>query len=220
MKKLKDVELYLVIDREICDTLGVKLETVTKEAVDGGIDLIQYRDKVASKEEYKANAAKMLKICRSSNVPFLVNDYVDVAKEINSDGIHVGQSDATPTEIRESIGNSEFIIGYSTHDDDEIAKALSFDVSYFNIGPIFHTKTKRHLTDFIGTDLVSSVSKKFPDTIFTTMGGINQSNVKEVIIAGADRVAVVTAIINNKKTIKENIQDMKALIHEAKEERV
>jgi len=133
MKNLKDVELYLVIDREICDTLGVKLETVTKEAVDGGIDLIQYRDKVASKEEYKANAAKMLKICRSSDVPFLVNDYVDVAKEINSDGIHVGQSDATPTEIRESIGNSEFIIGYSTHDDEEIAKALYQNVLGFAI---------------------------------------------------------------------------------------
>jgi len=219
MKNLKKVELYLVIDREICDSLNLNLMDVTKQSVENGIDLIQYRDKIATKKEYEKNASKMVKICQKFKVPFLVNDFVDIAKNIGADGIHVGQSDSTPDEIRKIITKKDFIIGYSTHNFLEIKKALQYDISYFNIGPIFHTKTKRHLTDFIGTDFIKKVKKEYPNEIFTTMGGINQSNASDVILSGADRIAVVTAILNNKNSIKNNIKNLKNLIKKAKEER-
>ena len=219
MKNLKTVELYLVIDREICDSLNFSVVEVAKEAVDAGVDLIQYRDKVSSIEEYEQKAKEVFEVCKKGGVPFLVNDFVEVAKNINADGIHVGQSDKTPDEIRKYIKNPDFIIGYSTHNFEEIKKALEYNVSYFNIGPIFHTQTKKHLTEFIGTEFISQVRKKYPDKIFTTMGGINKSNIYDVIFAGADRSAVVTAIINNKNSITNNVNDLKNIIKKAKEER-
>ncbi len=219
MKNLNEIELYLVIDREICDSLNFSAVDIAKEAVEAGVDLIQYRDKISTVEEYEKRAKDVFEICKKAGVPFLVNDYVEVAKNINADGIHVGQSDKTPDEIREYIKNPDFIIGYSTHNFEEIEKALKYNVSYFNIGPIFHTKTKRHLTEFIGTEFISKVKEKYPDKIFTTMGGINQSNIYDVIFAGADRSAVVTAIINNKNSIKDNVKELKEIISKAKKER-
>ena len=219
MKNLKNVELYLVIDREICDSLNRNMVDVAKEAVESGIDLIQYRDKVSSEEEYQLKAAELLSVCKEHGVPFLVNDYVEVAKNINADGIHVGQSDVTPDKIRSYINREDFIIGYSAHNFEEIEKAIGFDVTYFNIGPIFHTKTKRHLTEFIGTEFITEVKNRYPGKVFTTMGGINSSNIYDVIFAGADRSAVVTAIINSKDSIKNNIIELKNIIKKAKGDR-
>lgn len=186
------VELYLVTDEAL--SAGRSSLEVVEAAVSGGADLIQYRDKTATAREYYERGQALLALCRRLGVPLLFNDHADIAALLGADGIHLGQDDLPVQEARRLLG-PDATLGVSTHDLDEVQAAIAGGADYLNIGPVFPTNTKDlPLAKVgIGLDLVAEVVRMSPIPV-TTMGGIGLANVEAVIEAGADRVAVVTAL--------------------------
>lgn len=207
------VELYLVTDAP--SSQGRSFAEVIRAAVAGGVDLVQYRDKAASAREYFQRAQELQALCRQLGVPLLLNDHVDIAALLGADGIHLGQDDIPLAQARRLLG-AEATIGVSTHGVGEAEEAIREGADYINIGPVFPTRTKDlPLAKVgIGLGLVTEIVKLSRVPV-TTMGGIGLSNAAQVIAAGADRVAVVTAL-TKAPDIAAAARELKALVRREK----
>lgn len=210
------VELYLVTDEAL--SAGRSSLEVVEAAVAGGVDLVQYRDKAATARQYYERGQALLALCRRLGVPLLFNDHADIAALLGADGIHLGQDDLPVQEARRLLG-PDATLGVSTHDLDEVQAAIAGGADYLNIGPVFPTNTKDlPLAKVgIGLDLVAEVVRLSPIPV-TTMGGIGLSNAERVIEAGADRIAVVTAL-TKAPDIAAAARELKALVRQVKEGR-
>lgn len=209
------VSVYLVTDPAL--SAGRDEETVIREAVRlGGVDLVQFRSKKLTKREYFEQAARLAGICRSLGVPLLLNDHVDIAALVDCDGIHVGQSDLHPREVRRLLGPDK-TIGLSTHTVEQAIAAQESGADYINIGPVFATATKDTPVVPVGLPMVRDVAAvtRLP---LTTMGGIKHGNAADVIASGADRVAVVTAITQS-HDIASSALELKGIVERARIER-
>ncbi len=163
----------------------------------GGAKIVQLRDKESSDRELLAKALYFRKKTREAGVLFFLNDRLDIALLSDADGMHVGQKDLPPAEIRKLA--PDILIGLSCNSEEqvrelgkEVAQGKSA-VSYYNIGPLFPTGTKEGLHHFLGADGIRRFSCHCP-LPFTVMGGIKLSHLDDVLAAGAKRIAVVTAI--------------------------
>ena len=163
----------------------------------GGARIVQLRDKESSDRELLAKARYFREKTREAGALFFLNDRLDIALLAEADGMHVGQSDLPPEEIRKLA--PDFLIGLSCNTVEQaatlgaaVAKGVC-PVAYFNIGPIYSTATKQGLREFIGPQAVGQFSKVCP-LPFTVMGGIKSKNIKELCAVGVRRIAVVTAI--------------------------
>jgi len=202
------VRVYLVTDPRL--NAGRDEETVIREAVSlGGVGLVQFRSKYLTKRAYFEQASHLVKICRELGVPLLLNDHVDIAALLDCDGIHVGQSDLPVSEVRRLLGPDK-TIGLSTHTVEQALAAQTSGADYINIGPVFATATKDTPVVPVGMDMVRAVTaiSRLP---VTTMGGIKHANAADVVRAGADRVAVVTAI-TEAPDIARAAADLKAVV--------
>ncbi|MCU1363707.1 MAG: thiamine-phosphate pyrophosphorylase [Acidimicrobiaceae bacterium] len=157
----------------------------------GGVDVVQLREKVRPLTEQLQAARLMRSICHEFNVPFLVNDSPELALDAGADGVHVGQEDLSVTSCRQILG-SEALVGLSTHSDDEFEAALYEDATYFSAGPLVETPTKlgRPGTG-VGYALRSQAKTRAP--VFVT-GGVNASNVTDLVSAGLRHFVVVRAL--------------------------
>lgn len=163
----------------------------------GGARIVQLRDKESSDRELLAKALYFREKTQEAGVLFFINDRLDIGLLADVDGMHVGQKDLPPEEIRKLA--PDILIGLSCNTEEQ-AKKLGNEVaqdksavSYYNIGPLFQTGTKEGLQDFLGVDGIRKFSTYCP-LPFTVMGGIKLSDLESVLNAGAKRVAVVTAI--------------------------
>ena len=190
---LKNWKLYAITD--IKSAGGRPLTWIVEQAILGGADAIQLRDKSASDVELIRQAKELLKVTRKYQVPLIINDRVAVAKDSGADGVHLGQDDSDLEEARSLLGEAA-IIGRSTHSPEQalLAEAQGFD--YIGIGPVFETPTKPGLKP-VGIDLVRFAASNI-QIPFVAIGGIDETNVKRVREAGAKTVAVVRAIMNAK----------------------
>jgi thiamine-phosphate pyrophosphorylase len=186
----KRVSVYLVTDPTLSNDRS-ELEVVRLAAA-GGIRLFQYRDKHSGKRQYLAKARALASLCRELGVDLLLNDHVDIAALVDCSGIHLGQDDLPTAEARELLGPDK-AIGRSTHDAAQAREAIAQGADYINIGPVFPTGTKNTPVVPVGLSMVREIAALSTIPV-TTMGGINMDNAAEVVRAGADRVAVVTAI--------------------------
>jgi len=211
------VELYLVTDAP--SSQGRSFAEVIRAAVAGGVDLVQYRDKAASAREYFQMAQELQTLCRQLGVPLLLNDHVDIAALLGADGIHLGQDDIPLAQARRLLG-AEATIGVSTHDVGEAEDAIREGADYINIGPVFPTQTKDlPLAKVgIGLGLVTEIVK-LSSVPVTTMGGIGLTNAARVVAAGADRIAVVTAL-TKAPDIAAAARELKALVRREKAARM
>ena len=170
-------------------------EAMVRAACEGGADVIQFRDKlITGKERYSA-AARLLKICRQMGVLFIVNDALEVALAIAADGVHLGQDDLPVAEAKKlmhPMGIKNFLVGCSTHSLEQALEAERQGADYIGIGPVFATPTKPTYNP-VGLELVRTVTTQV-DTPHVAIGGIDASNVNQVLAAGAKRVAVVRAV--------------------------
>lgn len=184
------VRIYVVTDPRLNG--GRDEESVIRAAAAGGANLFQFRSKHLAKREYFAQATHLAAVCRELGVWLLLNDHVDIAALVDCDGIHVGQSDLAPAQVRALLGPGK-TIGLSTHTVEQALAAQASGADYINIGPVFATQTKDTPVVPVGLDMVQAVTaaSRLP---VTTMGGIKHANAASVIAAGAERVAVVTAI--------------------------
>lgn len=174
---------------------GRKADDVARLLVEGGVDIIQLRAKKESREQITEMARAILSITRPASVPLIINDYPDIAKEVNADGVHLGQEDLEEKAfemVRSQLGPDK-IIGVSTHSVEQALAAEQLGADYIGVGPIFPTGTKPGRAA-VGLELIRQVAPrvKIP---FVCIGGINHSNVRQVREAGARWIAVVSAIL-------------------------
>lgn len=183
---------YFIMGSQNCDRDPVE---ILREAVSAGITAFQYREKGdgALTGKAKLELGKQLReICAVHQVPFIVNDDIDLVEPLQADGIHVGQDDLSVKEIRQLFPNK--IIGLSVSNIHELEQSpLSF-VDYIGAGPIYHTSTKSDAKSVVGVQWIETLSTQFPNLPIVGIGGIDTHNAPLVIQAGADGVAVISAI--------------------------
>lgn len=168
------------------------LVEVARAALRGGADVIQLRDKTGSDEALIEIGKKLRRVTEEAGASLIVNDRVGVAKAIDADGLHLGQEDGALVEAKKILGE-ERVYGRSTHSKAQAAAAVKEGFNYIGVGPVFATPTKPG-TAPIGLELVRFAAKNI-SIPFVAIGGINESTVREVVSAGARRVAVVRAVM-------------------------
>ncbi len=157
----------------------------------GGARIVQLRDKHSEDLAFYRKALVFREKTREANALFIVNNRFDIALLTEADGVHLGNTDLPAEEVRKLA--PEMIIGVSCNSPEQAATAKSRGASYFNIGPLYPTKTKKKLTPFLGLDAIARFSA-LCDLPFTVMGGIKLEHVPELAARGASRLAVVTAL--------------------------
>lgn len=193
---MKDFRLYAITAEQFHPSRD--LIEVMEEAIIGGADIIQLRDKTSGKEELLRKALALRELTRKHGVTFIVNDHIDVALEIDADGIHLGQNDLTLEEARKLVGDK--IIGISTHAIEEARLAEAQGADYIGVGPVFRTATKADVVDPVSVSYVREVAAEIRIP-FVAIGGIKLSNVDEVIAAGATRICAVSEIVGSDDVI-------------------
>lgn len=161
----------------------------------GGASFIQLREKNLSPREYHLEVEAALRVARSRSARLIVNDRADIALAAGADGVHLGQDDL-PVEAARALLGDDAVIGYSTHTVEQAIAAARLPVSYIAIGPVYETRTKEKPDPQVGLDGVRRVREAVPRTIpLIAIGGITRENARAVLEAGADSVAVVSALL-------------------------
>ncbi|KAB8137908.1 thiamine phosphate synthase [Gracilibacillus oryzae] len=169
---------------------------VLEEALQGGITIFQFREKGAGAligEEKRTLASKMKELCHRYNVPFIVNDEVDLAIEIEADGIHVGQDDEPLIQLKQRCPDN-WIFGVSATNEKEARQAIKDGADYIGVGPIYGTATKEDAKQPIGVEGLAGIRAIAGDIPIVAIGGIKLGHVLRLRKAGADGVSVISAI--------------------------
>lgn len=194
-QRIKELlKVYFIMGSVNCNKDPVE---VLKEAISGGITLFQFREKGPGslKGNAKLELAKRLHtLCAKNDVPFIVNDDIDLAIAIDADGVHIGQEDAPIEKVRNIIGNK--LLGVSVHNLEEAAFALQNGADYFGVGPIFPTTTKTDTKPVQGVSFLRQLRETNYSLPIVGIGGISVDNASMVTQAGADGVSLITAITN------------------------
>lgn len=186
------MKLYLVTDEKLL--LGKDLYQTVEAAVRGGVSMVQLREKESSTRDFVERAIRLKEVLAPYGVPLIINDRVDVALAADADGVHVGQSDM-PYEMVKRLLPEGKMIGLSVESPEQVLEANEFNVNYVAASPVFSTATKTNTVVEWGLDglrWIKSVSKHR----VVAIGGIHAGNVASIFRAGADSVAVVSAIVS------------------------
>jgi thiamine-phosphate pyrophosphorylase len=190
-------KVYPITDVELA---GVSHIEQVSLLADGGATFIQLREKNLPASDFYREAKAALAIARQRAVTLIINDRVDVALAIKAHGVHLGQDDLPPDAARKLLGN-DAVIGYSTHNVAQAIAAAALPVDYIAIGPIFQTGTKANPDPVVGLDGLRAVRKAIGDTHLVAIGGITQENAPAVIDAGADSIALISALLSGGPTV-------------------
>ncbi|MDR2955683.1 MAG: thiamine phosphate synthase [Prevotella sp.] len=193
-----NLSLYLVTDQSL--SLDRPLKSVIEAAVRGGVSMVQLREKNASTREFYDLAMKVKAYIKPYNVPLIINDRLDVALACNAEGIHLGQNDI-PYDIARKLLGKDKIIGLSVESVMDAERANNLDVDYIAISPVFDTPTKTDTSKALGLGGVKDILKITRHRC-VAIGGISKENAADIISAGAEGIAVVSAIMSS-----ENPQD-------------
>lgn len=190
MKAQPDYSIYLVTDDGCLQ--GRALIDCVREALEGGVTLVQYRAKTASSAEMYAEALQLKALCDSFNVPLIINDRLDIAMAVGAAGVHLGQDDLPCAAARKLLGE-DYIIGVSAHNPAEAKAALQSGADYLGCGAVFGTATKADVKK-LGTDGLAAICKAKGLPV-VGIGGVTANNYREVRAAGADGAAIVSGIL-------------------------
>ncbi len=190
MKAQPDYSIYLVTDDGCLQ--GRALIDCVREALEGGVTLVQYRAKTASSAEMYAEALQLKALCDSFNVPLIINDRLDIAMAVGAVGVHLGQDDLPCAAARKLLGE-DYIIGVSAHNPAEAKAALQSGADYLGCGAVFGTATKADVKK-LGTDGLAAICREKGLPI-VGIGGVTADNYREVRAAGADGAAIVSGIL-------------------------
>jgi thiamine-phosphate pyrophosphorylase len=178
--------------------------------IEGGASLIQLRDKDAAPQEFYRQAAAALQIARDHNAKLIVNDRVDIALALNADGVHLGQTDLPVESARRLLGK-DAIIGFSTHNLQQVKSATAMPVDYIAFGPVFQTSTKANPDPVAGLPALREVRAIIGSLPLVAIGGITLANAVEVLRAGADALAMIAELLGDPMKIQENTTKILAL---------
>lgn len=203
--------LYLVTDSDLLSSSAVSLESHVEQAILGGVDIVQLREKEADTGDFIAKARKLSEVCKKHGVPFIVNDRVDVALAVGADGLHIGQDDMNCKQARELLGTDSFI-GVSVNTIEEAKMAVEDGADYLGIGAVYDTATKNLKKPTMGTSGVQAIIE-YLSTVdrhvgTVAIGGINAANIERIMFASRwkdkplDGVALVSAIMTSSEPQK------------------
>ena len=199
------LKLYFICGTTTC--LGKDLYTVVEDALKGGITLFQFREKgegaVEGREKVEL-AIKLQELCKKYNVPFIVNDDIELALEIDADGVHVGQDDLDVDEIRKLMPDK--IIGLSIGNEEELKQSKVEYVDYVGVGPVYVTQSKDDAGGAIGYEGLELMRRFLPQMPLVAIGGIQTQHIKDVMKTNVDGVSIISAISysdNIEKTVRE-----------------
>ena len=187
-----DYTLYVIVQEKFSG--GRDLVEVARSAISGGATVIQLRDKESTDSRLLEKGLALRRLTRAEDVPLIINDRIDIALAVDAEGVHLGQDDLPVSSARQLLGPGK-IIGVSTHSLEQARQARRQGADYIGVGPVFDTKTKENGVRPVGLELLRQVGGEI-DLPWVAVGGINKSNVSEVISAGAKGVAVVTAVVS------------------------
>ncbi|HWP53553.1 MAG TPA: thiamine phosphate synthase, partial [Pyrinomonadaceae bacterium] len=178
-----------------------------KRLIAGGAALIQLRDKRASSRVFYSDAQAAIEIARAADVKLIINDRVDIALALRADGVHLGQEDMPVDAARRILGD-QAVIGFSTHNLEQIREALRLPIDYLAFGPIFPTTSKRNPDPVAGLDQLKRAREMVLPMPLVAIGGINRDNALNVLNAGASAVAVISAVLANPSRIARDLQQI------------
>ncbi len=189
----KNLLLYAVTDRSWLGTES--LYSQVKKAIDGGVTFVQLREKELAQEAFYKEALEIQALCREKNIPFVINDNVALAKEIDADGVHVGQEDMEAGDVRSLLGPDK-IIGVSAHSVEEALLAEKRGADYLGVGAAFSTNSKKDVS-CISHETIRDICQAVQIPVIA-IGGINETNIEELKGTGICGVAVISAIFAKK----------------------
>ena len=202
------LKLYFICGTTTC--LGKDLYTVVEDALKGGITLFQFREKGEGALEGREKvelAIKLQELCKKYNVPFIINDDIELALEIDADGVHVGQDDLGVDEIRKLMPNK--IIGLSIGNEEEFKQSKVEYVDDVGVGPVYVTQSKDDAGGAIGYEGLELMRRFLPQMPLVAIGGIQTQHIKDIMKTNVDGVSIISAISysdNIEKTVREMIE--------------
>ena len=185
--------LYVILDRQFL--AGRDAFEIARQIIEGGARVIQLRDKQSKKGELLLVAQKLKELCTQAGVLFIMNDYLDLALAADADGLHIGQEDLPLPVVRRQLPIDK-IVGCSVTTPVQATKAQNEGADYIAVGSMFPTTTKKE-ANIVGVDMLKEL-KLVVSVPLVAIGGINQNNVGEVVAAGADAIAVISAVMGEK----------------------
>ena len=191
---LKLPKIYPLTNTEIS---GLTHSEQCLRLIEGGAEFIQIREKNLASDEFYEAAKECVEIAKAANVRIIINDRVDISIAVEADGVHLGQNDLPPFEARKLLGEKK-IIGFSTHNREQVIEAMKMPVDYIAIGPVFATSTKENPDEIVGIEGVLETREIIGEIPLVAIGGISAGNLKEVFKAGADSAAMVSEILKTK----------------------
>ncbi len=200
--------LYPILDAELIAARSITLAAVASELRAAGVTLLQYRDKNGSPQEILRATAILREAISSSDCRLILNDRADLVVLANFDGVHVGQGDLTPEDARRVVGLDR-IVGVSTHTDEQVRIADQSCADYIAIGPVFVTGTKLNPDPVVGIEGVRR-ARALTSKPLVAIGGITRANARSVIDAGADSVAVISALFAPTESPQQVARDFRA----------
>ena len=204
----KDLLLYAVTDRHWLN--GRTLHEVVKESLDGGVTMVQLREKTLEEGKFLEEARELQALCRERHIPFIVNDNVDIAKAMDADGVHVGQDDMETMDVRAKLGPDK-IIGVSAHTVEEALLAEKQGADYLGVGAVFPTSSKSDV-DVMPYETLKAICEAVSIPV-VAIGGIGRENVSRLAGSGICGVAVISAIYAQ-KDIRAAAADLKTAVEE------
>lgn len=206
--KKEDLLLYAVTDRGWLN--GETLYAQVEKALKGGVTFVQLREKNLDEAAFLEEAKEIQKLCAQYGVPFVINDNVEIAAQINADGVHVGQSDMEAGDVRKKLG-SDKIIGVSAQTVEQALKAQEHGADYLGVGAVFPTGSKTDAVE-VSRETVRAICEAV-DIPVIAIGGITADNVEELEGTGICGIAVISAIFAQ-KDIKEAARHLKSRTEE------
>lgn len=208
----KELMLYAVTDRH---WLGEEtLYDQVKKALDGGATFVQLREKKLDREDFLAEALEIQKLCREYGVPFVINDEVSIAKDIDADGVHVGQSDMEAMDVRKVLGPDK-ILGVSAQTVEQAITAEKHGADYLGVGAVFATGSKDDADD-VSHETLKAICEAVSIPVIA-IGGITKDNVSELVGSGICGVAVISAIFGQ-NDIKKATEELKVSVEKMLEQ--
>ncbi len=199
--------LYVVTDEAL--SRGLSHTQIAERAVAGGADASQLRDKKMEGRKLLEHARAIRRLTRKAGKLFMVNDRLDIALASGADGVHLGQEDMALADAR-PLCPKGFLIGVTVHDVQEAVKAQKDGADYVGLSPIFTTGSKSDAGNACGLEMLRKV-KRAVSVPVVAIGGIGQGNARQVLEAGADGLAVISAVVSQ-PDVKSAARDLKALI--------
>jgi thiamine-phosphate pyrophosphorylase len=198
--------IYPITDTEISSLTHAEQ---VAQLLDGGGTFIQLREKKTSARTFFHEAASALRLACAAGVTIIINDRVDIALALSAPGVHLGQTDMPVPAARQLLG-PDAIIGYSTHNLDQVREALELPINYLAFGPVFPTRSKHNPDPVAGLDQLQAAKALAGDLAVVAIGGIGRSNLADTFASGTDSAAMISEIVSDPQKIAANLRQILA----------